>query len=279
MSTMNTTADDTVAKSAWTLGAHGPTASPAPATPASHRSLQPSQARASSVTSGEGTPIRAPKTPSTRQSATSAGPTGPMVARPERRSLAGQLLRHSLVTPEKRTLKRIDALRQSILHGVDDDGVAIDADSIGSRVYDHLRQDRGLTGAVSADGFITLAGLLLDRTSLTETAATVIGGFLRGAGGIERGSATPERVKAALAALNDALYDLDAPQAPIPSLVRDLKIEKRDGGLQVVAVVRVHADDAAALDALKLELRRAGYGDIDVRVERQAPPAPVRANR
>jgi hypothetical protein len=273
MSTMNTTADDTVALSAWTLGAHGPAV--AEATANSHRSQQPGQARASSVTSGEGTPIRAPKTPSNRQS-----PTGPMVARPERHSLAGQLLRHSLVTPEKRTLKRIDAMRQSIARGVDDTGVAIDADSVGARVYDHLRQDRGLTGAVSADGFITLAGLLLDRAGLAQTAATVIGDFLRSAGGIERGRATPERVKAALAALNDALYDLDAPTAPIPSLVRDLQIEKRDGGLQVVAMVRVHADDAAALDALKLELRRAGYGDIDVRVERQAPPAStVRASR
>ena len=228
-------------------------------------SQPPGPARTTSMTSGEGTPIRDRTSPSARQR--------PLVAPPARRSLAGQLLRHSLVTPEKRTLKRIDTVRQSLLAMADDAGV--DVSAVGARIYDHLRQDRGLSAAVSDEGFVTLAEHLLQRARLGQTAATVVGDFLRGAGGIERGSATPERVKAALAALNDALYDLDHPAAPIPSLVRDLQLEKRDGGLQLVAIVRQHAADDDALVALRVELDRTGYGDIDVRVQRLLPPPPT----
>jgi hypothetical protein len=217
------------------------------------------------MTSGEGTPIRDATAPSARQRA--------LVARPERSSLAGQLLRHSLVTPEKRTRKRIDALRQALLATAAD--ADVDSSAVGARLYDHLRQDRGLSAAVSDEGFVTLAEHLLQRARLGQTTAAVVGDFLRGAGGIERGSATPERVKAALAALNDALYDLDHPDAPIPSLVRDLQLEKRDGGLQLVAIVRQHAGDDDALDALRVELDRTGYSDIDVRVQRLLPPPPT----
>ena len=228
-------------------------------------SQPPTPARTTSMTSGEGTPIRDATAPSARQR--------PLVAPPARRSLAGQLLRHSLVTPEKRTLKRIDTLRQS-LPAMADDVAGVDLSAVGARIYDHLRQDRGLSAAVSDEGFVTLAEQLLQRATLGQTAASVVGDFLRGAGGIERGRATPERVKDALAALCDALYDLDHPAAPIPSLVRDLQVEKRDGGLQLVAVLRQHADDDDALVALRRELDRTGYSDIDVRVHRLLPPAP-----
>jgi hypothetical protein len=228
-------------------------------------SQPPGPARATSTTSGEGSPIRDATAPSARQRA--------LVTRPERRSLAGQLLRHSLVTPEKRTLKRIDALRQTVLAAMTG-GADVDVSAVGARIYDHLRQDRGLNAAVSDAGFITLAEHLLQRATLGQTAASVVGAFLRGAGGIERGRATPERVKAALAALCDALYDLDHPAAPIPSLVRDVQVEKRDGGLQLVAVLRQHAADDEALVALRRELDRTGYSDIDVRVHRLLPPDP-----
>lgn len=229
-------------------------------------SQPPGHARTTSMTSGEGTGIHDSTAPSARQRA--------LVARPERRSLAGQLLRHSFVTPEKRTLKRIDALRQAVQAAMNG-GADVDVGAVGARIYDHLRQDRGLSVAVSDAGFVTLAEHLLQRARLGQTAASVVGDFLRGAGGIERGRATTERVKAALAALNDALYDLDHPKAPIPSLVRDLQVEKRDGGLQLVAVLRQHAADDEALVALRRELDRTGYSDIDVRVHRLLPSPPT----
>ena len=73
--------------------------------------------------------------------------------------------------------------------------------------------------------------------------------------------------------LNDALYDHDRGDAPIPSAVRELKLEKRDGGLQIAAHLRVGAAESVALEALTIELHRAGFGDIVVRPA--AAPVPV----
>ena len=213
--------------------------------------VEPRTARAGSRTSGEGSAVR-----QARQQAVRA---------PVRQTATAQLLRHNLTAPEKKTLKRIEALRRALHAGVHDDGMPIDRDSLGARIFDHLRIDRGLAGNVPADDYAVLAGRLLDPDRSAVPAATVVGDYLREVGATERGSATPERVKRALQILNDALYDHDRAQAPIPSAVRELKLEKRDGGLQIVAHLRVGATEATALDALTFELSRAGFADIMVR--------------
>jgi hypothetical protein len=229
--------------------------------------IVPRLARVSSRSSGDGQALHTGNTASIsrRQRA--------YLLPQHKRTAAGQLLRHNLVTPEKKTLKRIDALRRQLATGVDDHGVAVNVDSIGARIYELLRLDRGLSGSVADEAFVGLASKLTDQDRLGHTAASVVGSFLRSIGGIERSKATPERVKSALAMLSDALYDLDDPDAPIPAHVRDLRMERRDGGLQIVAILRHRGDEELAILALKAELRRGGYGDIDVRAERLAPTA------
>ena len=218
--------------------------------------LEPRSARASSRTSGEGsvTKLARPKPKVPKQTGASA-----------------TLLRHNLTAPEKKTLKRIEALRRCLRAGVDDDGHAVDRDSLAARIFDHLKIDRGLAGNVHDDGYAVLAGRLVDAASFDVPAATLVGAYLREVGATERGSVTPERVKAALQVLNDALYDHDRTDAPIPSFVRELKLEKRDGGLQIAALLRTNANEALAVQALHVELHRAGFHDVVVR----ATPAPV----
>lgn len=219
---------------------------------------EPRLARMGSRTSGEGSSL-------TRR------PRLPMA--PKQTTTAATLLRHNLTSPEKKTLKRIEALRRALAAGVDDNGAPVSVDSVGARIHDHLKVDRGLAGNVVGDGFVILAGRLVDAQRLHTPAATLVGDYLRESGATERGNVTPERVKAALQVLNDALYDLDRAAAPIPSSVRELRLEKRDGGLQIAAVLRVGADDAVATAALERELRRANYADVVVRCVAPPPPA------
>jgi len=227
-----------------------------------HAAVEPRAARVSSRTSGEGAPVR----------------PSPPPPRPQPNSQA--LLRHSITAPEKKTLKRIEALRRALRAGVDDDGAPVTEAGVLAAIEGHLRLDRGLQGHIVGNDFARLARHLIDVDRATA-AASVVGDWLRAVGGIERGTVTAERIKAALALLNDALYDHDDANAPIPRSVKDLKIEKRDGGLQILALLRQGADDALASQALRSELARAGYGDIVVRTEQPAPVAapPARAAR
>lgn len=220
--------------------------------------LEPRSARMSSRTSGEGSVAKLAK---------------PKPKMPKQTTASANLLRHNLTSPEKKTLKRIEALRRFLAAGVDDDGHRVDPDSTGARIFDHLKIDRGLAGNVADDGYAILAGRLVDAARLAIPAATLVGDYLREVGATERGSVTPERVKAALQVLNDALYDHDRADAPIPSFVRELKLEKRDGGLQIAALLRAGANEPMALQALSIELHRAGFHDIVVRTT----PAPVAA--
>ncbi|MDP2345945.1 MAG: hypothetical protein Q8O67_33705 [Deltaproteobacteria bacterium] len=230
---------------------------------------EPRTARAGSRTSGEGLAVRT---------------TPRQAPRALKQTASAQLLRHNLTAPEKKTLKRIEVLRKALQAGVHDDGTPIDRDSLGSRIFDHLRIDRGLAGNVPADDYAVLAGRLVDDASLAVPAATLVGNYLRECGATERGLATPERVKQALQILNDALYDHDRADAPIPSAVRELKLEKRDGGLQIAAHLRVGAAESVALEALTTELHRAGFGDIVVRpaaapLPAQKPAATLHSSR
>ncbi len=192
-------------------------------------------------------------------------PAGHFARRPQRTTLAGQLLRHSLVTPEKRTLKRTEALRKDAFSRT-----VFDERALRSAIEQHLAADRSLAEGLAGEPLALLAAALCDPAQASTASATIVGRFLRAAGGIERSQITPERVKAALQVLTDAVYDLEHPTAPIAVAVRDVKIEKRDGGLQLVAMLRHSADDVATLAVLRHALQHAGYGDIDVRTERPA---------
>jgi hypothetical protein len=207
------------------------------------------------------------------------GPALQLARRPQRATLAGQLLRHSLVTPEKKTLKRIEALRKDTFAAADTQPVfssRFDHTGLRRAVDQHLAADRSLADALAGEPLALLAAALCDPTQASTAAATIVGRFLRAAGGIERSQNTPERVKAALQVLTDAVYDLDHATAPIPLAVRDVKIEKRDGGQQLVAILRHSADDVATVGVLRHTLQQAGYGDIDVRTERPVVVAPAR---
>ena len=64
-------------------------------------------------------------------------------------------------------------------------------------------------------------------------------------------------------------------------LVADFRIEKRDGGLQLVGRVRTaEVTENEILRATKTVLAKRGFGEVDVRVEPLLPPArEVRASR
>lgn len=219
--------------------------------------VEPRTARVSSRISGEGAPVR---------------PSAPP-ARPRPATAAAQLLRHNITAPEKKTLKRIEAIRRDLRAGVDEDGVVVDAAAAQAKIAEHLRLDRGIAGHVDADGCAALAARMAEPARWPVAAATMVGDWLREVGGIERGTVTHDRIKLALSTLQDALYDHDNVHSPIPAWVRDVKVEKRDGGLQILAALRVGADEVGVTAALRHELDRAGFGDIVLR----AQPAMVQA--
>jgi hypothetical protein len=223
--------------------------------------VEPRTARVSSRTSGEGAPVRLPSP----------------AARPRPTSAAAQLLRHNLTSPEKRTLKRIESLRRALRAGVDDDGVLVNDVIVLARIHEHLRVDRGIAGQVTADGYVALARRMIEPSCASSSAAAIVGDWLREVGGIERGTVTPERIKSALSTLQDAIYDHDRLHSPIASWVRDVKIEKRDGGLQIVAALRLGAHEDTVAQALRVELDRAGYTDVVVRAQPAAAAAVIRA--
>jgi hypothetical protein len=213
--------------------------------------VEPRTARVSSRTSGEGAPVR---------------PSAPP-ARPRPATAAAQLLRHNITAPEKKTLKRIEAIRRALRAGVDEDGVIVTEAAAAAKITEHLRLDRGIAGHIDDDGCTSLAARMVDPARFAVAAATMVGDCLREVGGIERGTVTPDRVKLALSTLQDALYDHDNVNSPIPAWVRDVKIEKRDGGLQILAALRVGADEASVTAALRRELDRVGYADVVVRAQ------------
>jgi hypothetical protein len=89
--------------------------------------------------------------------------------------------------------------------------------------------------------------------------------YLREAGALERPDLSAPRVKAALRVLNEVLYG-DEQDSVIPQGVRELRLEKRDGGLQIVGVLRSGADEVKVRAACQKTLKAAEYGDVDVRL-------------
>ncbi len=215
---------------------------PIPATP----SAAPSGGRLAK-TSGDGPAIRPPPV---------AQPAAPVVAPVHR------LLRHRLTSPEKRTVKRIQATRVELFTALERPS----QDLVRSRILQMLREDRGLQqGLPSAESYDILAGWLTDDALSGRTAAELVGLFLREIGAMERPELSAPRVKAALRVLNEVLYG-DQQDGAIPQGVRELRLEKRDGGLQIVGVLRAGADESRVRQACREALRASSYPDVDVRL-------------
>lgn len=203
--------------------------------------------------SGEGAPLRTP---------TAAQP----VARAQehaadRQVRMNKLLRHKLTSPEKRTVKRIQAQRVEYFGAEQRPSL----DIVKSRILQMLRDDRGLkAGLNDAEAYEMLTKWLVDDTLSGRTAAEIVGLFLREVGAMERPELSAPKVKAALRVLNELLYGTEQ-GSPIPSGIREFRLEKRDGGLQIVGVMRTGADEAVVRKACQKALAN-GYADVDVRL-------------
>lgn len=188
----------------------------------------------------------------------------------ERASKTPRLLRHRLTAPEKRTIKRIQAQRVELFGAASELRPAPEATR--TRLLQILREDRGLAQGLEASAYDTLVEWLVDESQAPRSAADVVGEFLREVGAMERPELSAPRVKSALRVLNDALY-AEPQTGPITAGVREFRLEKRDGGLQVVALLRNGAHDDAVARACRAALARHDLADIDVRlVSRQAMP-------
>lgn len=204
-------------------------------------------------TSGDGAPLRQP---------TAARPAPPAQEHQEDRGArVNRLLRHKLTSPEKRTVKRIQAQRVEYFAAEERPSL----DLVKARILQMLRDDRGLKeGLQDAEAYEMLTKWLVDDTLSGRTAAEIVGLFLREVGAMERPELSAPRVKAALRLLNAVLYGVDQSNA-IPQGIRELRLEKRDGGLQVVGVLRTGADEMSVRKACAKALAN-GYRDVDVRL-------------
>lgn len=191
--------------------------------------------------------------------ARSASTAPPIV--PPRPGQLQRFLRHRLTSPEKRTVKRIEALRNQLFSGTSPPS----RDLARARILSMLREDRGLAeGLAGPEAYEHLAAWLADETLAGRQAAEIVGLFLREVGAMERPELSAPRVKAALRVLNEALFG-DDQAGSLAVGIREFGLEKRDGGLQVVAHLRATADEAAVLEAARRVLHERGYPDVDVR--------------
>jgi hypothetical protein len=222
------------------------------------------------VHSAEGLPVPTPSdiglAPTRRLS------VSPELAAARKSTVVTNLLRHNLTSPEKRTLKRLLALRSSEL---------VTAEKA-SRIEQILRADRGLAGALFGPHWTELVARLVAPEHAAQTPATVVGDYLREIGATEHSTVSPQKVKSALREMNELLQAPGGlPTAELPTgpedlvrLVADFRIEKRDGGLQLVGRVRTaEVTETEILRATKTVLAKRGFGEVDVRVEPLLPPA------
>lgn len=181
---------------------------------------------------------------------------------PPRPRAVPRLLRHRLTSPEKRTIKRIQGQRLEMLGGQAVGG----ARALRAQILQMLREDRGLQqGLEDASSYEQLADWLVDESLAGRTAAEIIGVFLRETGAMERPELSAPRVKSALRTLNEVLY-AEQQTGIIAQGLRELRLEKRDGGLQIVGILRGGADEGIVRQACLQVLRAAGHEDIDVRL-------------
>jgi hypothetical protein len=171
-----------------------------------------------------------------------------------------RLLGHAITSPQKRTIKRIEALRGGLFDG------GFVAEEVLARIVSLLEDDREMRVSVSPRKLKLLAEVLVDATFAEHTTADVVGAFLRKLGAMQRPELNAPRVKQALRVLNEVLFS-DEQDGPVASGVREFKLEKRDGGLQIVAVLRRGASFEDVRAHAAHVLQAASLQDIDIRIE------------
>jgi hypothetical protein len=164
------------------------------------------------------------------------------------------LLRHPLTSPEKRTLKRIDALR------------AHTTPTTAAAILGHLRADRGLQDALQSLDVPSMVAELLRPSQAGLSAAAIISTYLRASGALQRAPFGTEHVKRAMVVLSDAIYAPHRDQDLLPRSVREIELERRDGGIQLKVTLRQHADQADALAAMRRVLRLHDLPEVDIRL-------------
>jgi hypothetical protein len=167
-------------------------------------------------------------------------------------------LMHRLTTPEKRTLKRIEALRTAMVPGAEM--------ATAHTIKQHLLADRGLHGQVDIGTMQALAQTLVNPALATVPTTTLVAQGLRAVGALQRAPYSLEDVKRALVVVSDAVYGSVHNTDLLAQSVRDVDMERRDGGIQLRITLRQQADKQATLDALRRLLQLRNVPSIDIRI-------------
>lgn len=164
--------------------------------------------------------------------------------------------RHAALVPEKKTLKRLEELRALPASGP----------ALFGRAVEILRSDRGLAANLEEDVLQALAKNLVDERARKKAAAELIGEAVRAQVKVERPGAALPQLKSAARTLNEVLRTTSASAARV---VDELRVEKRDGGAQLVALSVSLEDEApsAVLAALRGLLEQHGFSGVDVRLD------------
>ncbi len=191
--------------------------------------------------------------PVARRTVRSRMPGDPSAPRARTHRLVG----HALTSPQKRTLKRLEAMRAEHMGDA----------NLRVRVMAQLLDDRDMATTLSRNAMDDLADQLTNVDNAAVNTTVIVGDFLRCLGAMQRPELNAPRVKMALRVLNETLFGADQKSA-LALGVREFKLEKRDGGLQIVAVLRRTGDfDAVRVAAAALLVEHKLKG-VDIRVER-----------
>lgn len=164
--------------------------------------------------------------------------------------------RHAALVPEKKTLKRLEELR----------ALPAPSTALFGRAVEILRGDRGLAANLEEDVLQLLAKNLVDERARKRPAAELIGEAVRAQVKVQPPGAALPALKSAAKAMNDVLRRTSTTPARV---VDELRVEKRDGGAQLVALATSLEDEApsAVLAALRGLLLQHGFGDMEVRLD------------
>jgi hypothetical protein len=172
--------------------------------------------------------------------------------------------RHAALIPEKKTLKRLEELR----------ALAAPATALVGRAVEILQGDRGLA-VLALDALNALAKELVDERARRRPAAEVIGETVRKSMKVDPPGTALPYLKSAARMLNQIV----AGTRVVPSasaewiegarVVDEFKVEKRDGGAQLVARASSMEDKSAdtVLKAVHELLREHGFDGVTVRLD------------
>jgi hypothetical protein len=164
--------------------------------------------------------------------------------------------RHAALVPEKKTLKRLEELRS----------LPVPSTALFGRAVEILRLDRGLAANLEEDVLQLLAKSLVEERGRKRAAAELIGEAVRAQVKVQPPGAGLPALKSAAKTLNDVLRKTSTTPARV---VDELRVEKRDGGAQLVALATSLEDEApsAVVASLRALLVQHGFGPLDVRLD------------